>query len=48
MNPDLATALQALANQYNVILAVQVTPETPEAELPAAPADASTGDQAAA
>jgi hypothetical protein len=32
MNPDLAVALQALSNQYNVILAVQETPETPAPE----------------
>ena len=32
MNPELAAALQALANQYNVVLAVVETPEVPASE----------------
>jgi hypothetical protein len=32
MNPELASALQALANQYNVKLAVVETPELPASE----------------
>jgi hypothetical protein len=32
MNPDLAAALQALANQFNVKLAVVETPETPASD----------------
>lgn len=52
MDPKLADALQALANQYNVILAVVETPEAPvsasqtfspqQAQAPAASSDDSS------